>query len=125
VAGGVPAGVRALDGQVRLPDRHDLLVEAGADLDGVTGVGGVDRGLDGVEDAAVLAIAGLVAVGVLVDDQDASMGAAGPCSASRDCGKADGGDDRQQQHCSTSLHGQTPPGENRVRTSRARQSSEL
>jgi hypothetical protein len=95
----------ALDGQVRLRDRHDLLVGAGADLDGVAGVGGVDRGLDAAEDAAVLAVAALVVVSVLVHDQDAAMPAAGPFSAGRCRRKADGGGDRQQQHCSTSLHG--------------------
>jgi hypothetical protein len=33
----------------------------------------------------------------------------GPGGARRDHVQADGGDDREQQHCSTSLHGPKPP----------------
>jgi hypothetical protein len=45
---------------------------------------------------------------VLVDDQDMPVGIVGPVGtggAGRDPVQADGGGDREQQHCSTSLHG--------------------
>jgi hypothetical protein len=109
MAGGVAAGVGALDGQVRLLDLDGLAIAARADLDGVAGVGGVDRGLDGAEGAAVVLAVAAAAVRVLVDDQDAPMPTMGPGGARRDHVQADGGDDREQQHCSTSLHGPKPP----------------
>jgi hypothetical protein len=108
VGGGVAAGVGAEDGQVRLLDLDGLGVGARADPDGVAGAGGVDGALDGVERFAG-AEAGPVVVRLVVDDQDAVMmmpaGGAG-----RDHVQADGGDNREQQHCSTSLHGPKPPG---------------
>jgi hypothetical protein len=49
-----------------------------------------------------------VVVRLVVDDQDVvvMMPAGG---AGRDHVQADGGDHREQQHCSTSLHGPKPP----------------
>jgi hypothetical protein len=80
--GGVAAGVGALDRLVLGRDLDRLPVEAGADPDGVAGVGRVDGGLDGTERAVVLAVAAAT-VRVLVDDQDPRAPAMRPRRAGR------------------------------------------
>ena len=102
-AGGVAAGVGALEGQARGLDPDRLLIEARADPDGGAGTSHVDRALDGVEGPAC-AQAGPVAV-LVVDDQDPAVTAMVPAGGvGRGQAQAERGDNREHHHCCTSLH---------------------